>query len=222
MIDFILTPIRLVLDLIHTVAVAMLVLIDMFGYFGIVLLMSVESSFIPFPSEVVVPAAGYLASQGTLNIYLVIAASIAGSLIGAYVNYFLGRTIGRKILYSIKIPFLKVEYVQFSERLFANNESMAVFVGRLIPVVRQYISFPAGFVRMSLVKFTIFTALGAGIWSSILAYAGYYFGNNQDALTQHLATYSHWAIIAIVLLIGSYVAIKIYISRLAKREKIQD
>ncbi len=220
MISFILTPIHFVLDFIHTVAVAMLVLIDMFGYWGIIFLMSIESSFIPFPSEVIVPAAGYLASQGTMNIYLVVLSSIVGSLIGAYVNYFLGLTIGRKILYSLKIPFLKVEYIQFSERFFANHENMAVFIGRLVPVVRQYISFPAGFVRMSLLRFTIFTALGAGIWSSILAYIGYYFGNNQEAFTAHLDKYSNWAFVFITLAVIAYISLKIYISKVAKREKI--
>ncbi len=161
------------------------------GYWGILILMTIESSFIPFPSEIVVPPAAYLAFKGEMNIYLIVLFATVGSILGALVNYFLAATLGKKMVYSlIKKPWAKYlllseEKLLKSENYFREYGSISTFVGRLIPVVRQLISLPAGFVKMNLISFTFFTALGAFIWVAILAYLGFAFGANQEVLEKY-------------------------------------
>lgn len=151
------------------------------GYIGIFLLMALESSFVPFPSEVVMIPAGYLAHKGEMNIMLAIIAGIAGSLAGAYVNYFLSLTLGRKFILKYghfillsEEKFLKVE------QLFLKHGAFATFVGRLIFGIRQWISIPAGLSKMPIGSFSFLTALGAGIWVTILASLGYILGDSED------------------------------------------
>ncbi|MEK7843517.1 MAG: DedA family protein, partial [Pseudomonadota bacterium] len=140
------------------------------GYPGIFIMMFLESSFVPFPSEVVMIPAGYLAYKGEMNLVLAILAGTLGSLTGALFNYYLAVKLGR--------PFLLHygKYVMFSEAslrkmedFFARHGHISTFTGRLIPVVRQYISLPAGLARMNLAVFSFYTSLGAGIWVTILA-----------------------------------------------------
>jgi len=157
------------------------------GYTGIVVLMALESSFVPFPSEVVVPPAGYLAAQGEMNIYLVILSGTAGSLIGALVNYYLAVFMGRKLLQKYgKYMFMKPERLEKIEKYFLKHGEITTFVGRLIPGIRQYISFPAGLGRMNIPKFCFFTSLGAGIWVVVLAWLGYVVGNNIELIKSNL------------------------------------
>ena len=139
------------------------------GYAGVVLLMALESSFVPFPSEVVVPPAGYLASKGEMNLFLVILAGTVGSILGALLNYWIAARFGRDFLlkYS-KYFFIDKEKFDKFEVFFNTHGEITTFVGRLIPVIRQYISFPAGLVRMDLKKFIFYTGLGAAIWCTIL------------------------------------------------------
>ena len=139
------------------------------GYAGVVLLMALESSFVPFPSEVVVPPAGYLASKGEMNLFLVILAGTVGSILGALLNYWIASRFGRDFLlkYS-KYFFIDKEKFDKFEVFFNTHGEITTFVGRLIPVIRQYISFPAGLVRMDLKKFIFYTGLGAAIWCTIL------------------------------------------------------
>lgn len=161
------------------------------GYWGILILMTIESSFIPFPSEIVVPPAAYLAFKGEMNIYLIVLFATVGSVLGALVNYFLAATLGKKVVYGlVKRPWAKYlllseEKLVKSENYFREYGSISTFIGRLIPVVRQLISLPAGFVKMNLVSFTFFTALGAFIWVAILAYLGFAFGANQEVLEKY-------------------------------------
>ena len=151
------------------------------GYAGVILLMALESSFVPFPSEVVVPPAGYLASLGQMNIFLVILSGIVGSILGSLLNYWIASRFGRDFLlkYS-KYFFINTEKFARFEVFFNTHGEITTFVGRLIPVIRQYISFPAGLVRMNLKKFIFYTGLGAAIWCTVLAYVGYFVGNNID------------------------------------------
>ena len=139
------------------------------GYAGVVLLMALESSFVPFPSEVVVPPAGYLASKGEMNLFLVILAGTVGSILGALLNYWIASRFGRDFLlkYS-KYFFIDKEKFDKFEVFFNTHGEITTFVGRLIPVIRQYISFPAGLVRMDLKKFIFYTGLGAAIWIDII------------------------------------------------------
>ena len=147
------------------------------GYFGIFFMMFLESSFFPFPSEVVMIPLGYLAYQGSMNLYIGIFAGIMGSLSGALFNYFLALKFGREFLIRFgKYFFFSEKTMQKMEDFFINYGSFGTFIGRLIPAVRQYISLPAGIARMNLIKFSIFTTLGAGIWVVILSVLGYYIG----------------------------------------------
>jgi len=157
------------------------------GYTGIVILMALESSFIPFPSEVVVPPAGYLAARGEMNIYLVVLSGTAGSLIGAVANYYIAVFMGRRLLEKYgKYIFLKPERLEKIDKYFRKHGEITTFVGRLIPGIRQYISFPAGLGRMNIPKFCFFTSLGAGIWVVVLAVLGYFVGNNLELIKSNL------------------------------------
>ena len=161
------------------------------GYFGIIFLMTIESSFIPFPSEIVIPPAAYLASIGKMNIFMVIFSGTIGSVIGASINYFLARAIGRKIIYKLidykffKLLLLNKKKIIKAENYFLKYGNISTFLGRFIPAVRQLISIPAGFSKMNFKNFIIYTTIGSGIWVSILALLGYLFGANQEILIKH-------------------------------------
>ncbi len=161
------------------------------NYWGVFFLMAIESSFIPFPSEIVIPPAAYLAAQGKLNIWLVILAGSFGSLLGALINYYLARYLGRPVVYRLlktklaKYLLLSEEKVKRAESFFARYDKGSTFFCRLIPVVRQLISLPAGFAKMNIWSFSLYTFLGAFIWSSVLAALGYFFGAHDEELRQY-------------------------------------
>lgn len=161
------------------------------GYSGIVVLMAIESSFIPLPSEIIIPPAAYLASQGKMNLLLIVAAGILGSVLGAAVNYFLSLYLGRLVIYKLadtKLAhffFITPEKIASAEKYFLANSHSATFLGRLVPVVRHLISIPAGFSRMPFGAFIFYTALGAAVWVSILTALGYFIGANQALLAQY-------------------------------------
>jgi membrane protein DedA with SNARE-associated domain len=145
--------------------------------------MALESSFFPFPSEVVLPPAGYLAAQGRMNAWIALAAGILGSLIGAVVNYVVAVRLGRPLLHRYgKYLLIKESTLDRAEEYFRSHGEISTFVGRLIPVIRQYISLPAGLARMRLDLFATYTALGAGIWCAILTWIGWYLGTQADRL----------------------------------------
>ena len=161
--------------------------VGLWGYPGIIVLMFLESSFFPFPSEVVIPPAGYLASQGEMSLSLVIASGIAGSVLGACFNYWLAVKWGRPLFERYgRYVLLTPAALERSEQFFARHGHISTFVGRLLPGIRQYISLPAGLARMNLPVFIVFTALGAGIWVVVLALSGYLIGNNQELIGQYL------------------------------------
>lgn len=179
------------------------------GYWGVVALMTIESSFIPFPSEIIVPPAAYLAQQGQFNIYLVIIAGIVGSLLGALINYYLARTLGRKIIYALagkkfsKFLLINPEKLAQAEKYFLKYGNISTFIGRLVPWVRQLISIPAGFSKMNLKRFIFYTSLGSGIWIIVLAVLGYTFGSNQELLAGYYEEISlFFIILALVIVIG--------------------
>ena len=148
------------------------------NYVTVTLLMTVESSFIPFPSEIVVPPAGWKAARGELNIFLVILCGIAGSIIGAVFNYYLALKLGRPLVYRLAdtkaahMMLINSESVQKAENYFNKYGRISTFIGRLIPGIRQLISIPAGLVRMNMRDFIFFTALGSAIWNIVLAVLG--------------------------------------------------
>jgi membrane protein DedA with SNARE-associated domain len=157
------------------------------GYISIFIMMFLESSFFPFPSEVVMIPAGYLAANGEMNIFIAILAGIIGSLAGAIFNYFLAKKFGRTFITKYgKFIFFKEETLQKMEDFFEKHGHISTFSGRLIPVIRQYISLPAGLASMNLWKFSLYTSLGAGIWVLILTLLGYLVGNNQELISGYL------------------------------------
>lgn len=190
------------------------------NYWGVFFLMSIESSFIPFPSEIIVPPAAYLAFQGKMNVFLVVLAGIGGSVCGALINYFLAMKLGRPIIYTLldkkwmKFLLLNRKKVEKSEEYFLEYGAVSTFIGRLIPAVRQLISLPAGFTKMNVGVFVVFTSLGAGIWVAILAALGYFFGAEQERLMLYYRelTFGFVALALVVFLC-------IYIKR-KKRKKI--
>ncbi len=157
------------------------------GYPGIFLLMAIESSFIPFPSEIVLIPAGYLAYQGEMNIFLILISAILGSLVGAFVNYFIALYLGRRFILRFgKYFFISEETLAKLDAFFQNHGHISTFTGRLIPGIRQLISIPAGIAKMNKVEFTLYTALGAGIWSLVLILLGYFIGQEQELLQKYL------------------------------------
>jgi len=161
--------------------------VDSWGYGGIFLAMFLESSFFPFPSEVVMVPAGYLAFQGKMHLVPAIAVGIAGSLAGALFNYWLAVRYGRPFLLRYgRYFFLKPDSLKKLEDFFARHGEISTFNGRLIPGIRQYISMPAGLARMHLGRFSLYTMLGAGIWVTILALLGYYLGANASLVSDSL------------------------------------
>lgn len=159
------------------------------GYWGIFFMMFLESTFFPFPSEVVMIPAGYLVHKGEMNILLVLFCGIAGSLAGALFNYYLAIYVGRSILIRYgKYFFIKESTIIKAENFFAKHGHISTFSGRLIPAVRQLISFPAGLAKMNLASFCIYTTLGASIWVVILTLLGYYIGDNEALVKEHLST----------------------------------
>lgn len=187
------------------------------NYWTITLLMAIESSFIPFPSEVVVPPAAYKAYHGELNIWLVILFSTLGAEVGALVNYYLAKYLGRPIIYSFaesrvgRMCLLSAKKMEQAEAFFNKHGVISTFIGRLVPAVRQLISIPAGLARMNMPKFLIFTALGALTWNSILAVLGYVAGRalpreEFDAFINEKSQAIGMVFVAIFVLIVAYLA----------------
>ena len=180
-------------------------ILDM-GYMGIFLLMMIESSFIPFPSEIVLIPAGYLAQQGEMNMGLIFAAALLGSMVGAFINYFLAYFIGRQLLLKYgKYIFISNSAMEKMETFFQKHGPISTFSGRLIPGIRQLISIPAGLSKMSLLPFSLYTALGAGIWSMVLILLGYILGENEALIHTYLKQITIGAIVLVIVLIGVYV-----------------
>ena len=157
------------------------------GYTGITALMFLESSFFPFPSEVVMPPAGYLAWKGEMNLWAVLLAGIAGSILGAIFNYWIAVKFGRPFLLKFgKYFFVSPESIDKADKFFEKHGHISTLVGRLLPVIRQYISLPAGIARMPMKTFILFTTIGAGAWVAVLTFVGYILGEHQELLKEYL------------------------------------
>jgi membrane protein DedA with SNARE-associated domain len=155
------------------------------GYPGIIVLMAIESSLLPLPSELVMPPAGYLAAKGRMDPFLAVAAGTLGSILGAIANYYLAVWIGEPVLRRFgKYVLISNKSLDKTEAYFARHGEISTFVGRLLPVIRHLISIPAGLARMKLGKFALFTGLGAGIWCAVLTYIGWFVGTHETELKE--------------------------------------
>ncbi len=192
-------------DFAYSLSIKLVDIMSDLGYFGIFILMAIESSFIPFPSEIVLIPAGFLVQQGKMNFLIVLFMAILGSLVGALFNYFIALKFGRNGIDKLinkygKLFFIDNNKLNKSDEFFSKYGDITTFSGRLIPVIRQWISIPAGFSKMPLNKFCIYTSLGAGIWSFILIYLGYLFGENLNIINKNLNIIS-WILIFLVAII---------------------
>ena len=176
------------------------------NYTNITLLMTIESSFIPFPSEIVIPPAAYVASkpESHLNIFLVVLFGTLGAIIGALINYYLALWLGRPIIYKFAdsklghLCLLSSEKIKKAEDYFNDHGKVSTFIGRLVPGIRQLISIPAGLAKMNLGSFILYTTLGAGIWNTILAFIGYLAHGQADLINK----YSHELSVIVLALVG--------------------
>lgn len=187
-------------------------------YSAICALMTIESSFIPFPSEIVVPPAAYIASQpdSNLNHLLIILFATLGSLMGAYINYALSISLGRALIYKLadsKVGtalLLNSEKIRKAEAYFNKYGNISTFIGRLIPGIRQLISIPAGLAKMNFFKFSLYTVLGAGVWNCVLAYIGYLAHGQADLINKYNKEISIVMVILVVAA-GIFGGIKYYL-----------
>ena len=184
-----------------------LIIMEKFGYLGIIFAMFAENVFPPIPSELIMPAAGFAVARGDLNLILVILAGTLGSVLGALPLYYLGRLLNEDRLMIFtekygKYVFVKPSDIRSSSVWFDKHGSKAVFFGRMVPGIRSFISIPAGMSKMPILPFLAFTALGSSIWTSLLTIAGYYFGENYEVIETMLAPYSKgFLFLAVVIII---------------------
>jgi membrane protein DedA with SNARE-associated domain len=192
--------------MIHEIANTIVGYIGDMGYWGIFLLMFLESTFFPFPSEIIMIPAGYLAFKGEMNIYLVVIIGIFGSVAGALFNYYLAIHFGRKFILKYgKYFFIKEETLDKLEAFFTKHGELSTFNGRLIPGIRQLISLPAGLARMNVAKFSFYSGLGAGIWVIVLVALGYLLGSNEALISEYLRSATVIALISVVLITIFYI-----------------
>lgn len=181
-------------------------IMEQLGYFGIALLMFLDNVFPPIPSEIIMPSAGFTASQGQLLLSGVIIAGSIGSLLAAAVLYWIGRKISHQSIFNFtdrygKYLFIKSADVKKSLDWFEQYGHRIVFFGRMIPAVRSLISIPAGMSRMPFWKFMLYSGLGTIIWTSFLACVGYFFGNNTEMMQQIFSQVGYVIIAIVVMLI---------------------
>lgn len=184
------------------------------SYFGVFFLMALESTLCPIPSEIIIPPAAYLASQGKMSLTGVIMAGTLGSLAGALFNYYLALKLGRPMFLRFIKKYgkyvLLTEYSFYKMEKFWNDHGhISTFIGRLLPGLRHVISIPAGFARMGLVVFCIYTVLGAGIWCSFLGLCGYFIGKNEVLLKEYIVRGSYGFVIFSILIVALYIWLKL-------------
>ena len=196
--------------------------LDHLNYWTITILMTIESSFIPFPSEVVVPPAAYKAAvSDEMNIFLVVFFATLGANFGALINYYLAKYLGRPIVYKFAnsrlghMCLIDEAKVIKAEQYFEKHGDISTFVGRLIPGIRQLISIPAGLAKMKLPTFLLYTTLGAGIWNIVLATIGYYLSSvpgmeNEEVMMQTVTKYSKEIGYGIIIVVVLVIAILVY------------
>ncbi len=194
-------------------------LMETLGGPGAGLAIALENLFPPLPSEVILPLAGFTASQGTFNIVEVLVWTTLGSVVGALALYGLGAWLGRDRLRRIiaRVPLMKLSDVDKAEAWFSRHGSKAVFLGRMIPIFRSLISIPAGIERMNIIRFTLLTTAGSLIWNSIFVLAGYYLGENWAAVEPYADVLQKIVIVAVAAAVAVFVILRV---RRIRREKM--
>src|SRR4030042_3141458 len=176
------------------------------NYWTVFVLMTIESSFIPFPSEIVIPPAAFKAAQGDMNILAVIFTGTAGALVGAVFNYYLALYLGRKLIYKLcntrlaRLMLINPQSVEKAENYFNKYGKISTFIGRLVPAVRQLISLPAGLYKIKIRAFLIYTIIGATVWNVILALLGYFLYSQKELLEKNYKLISNIFIVLGILL----------------------
>jgi membrane protein DedA with SNARE-associated domain len=176
------------------------------GYPGIFIAMAIESTIIPLPSEFVLIPAGYLVSKGEMSAWLAVLCGAFGSLVGATANYTVSLWLGRPVMERIgRYVFVTAEKLEQAERYFESHGEITTFVGRLIPGIRHLISIPAGVARMNFARFSLYTSIGAGLWSAVLVGVGYWVGASEDLWRPMLHKATLWVFGGVAVLIALYV-----------------
>jgi membrane protein DedA with SNARE-associated domain len=204
-------------------------LLSQLNYGTILLLMLLESTVIPVPSELVVTPAAFNAASGELNVFLVVLFATIGAAIGASINYVVALYVGRPVIYKFanskwgKMCLLNQEKVEKSEKYFDNHGVVATLTGRLIPGIRHLISIPAGLARMNYWKFLLYTTIGAGVWHAILAALGWYLASvvPKDQLSATIEKYNHYIVITIVAIVLLAIAFMVF-RHYRKKRKAKD
>jgi membrane protein DedA with SNARE-associated domain len=198
------------MSMLHQIAINW---INSIGYWGILFGMILESACIPIPSEVIMPFGGYLVSTGHLNMIGVILIGTLGNIIGSLIAYAIGHWGGKRFIVRFgKYVFLSKKHLESAEKWFDKRGEITVFVSRILPAIRTFISLPAGIARMSLGKFLAYTAIGSLIWSGILSYVGYILGSNWGNI-QNILHPIAYVVVVIVLVILVYLIVKIIKSK---------
>jgi membrane protein DedA with SNARE-associated domain len=183
--------------------------ISQIGYLGIFIGMFIESTLIPIPSELILIPAGIAASQNIMDIYVIIIVGVLGNLSGAVFSYYLAASIGRRILFHIgKYFFIKPTTIIKVEEFFNNHGPISVFIGRLIPGIRHFISLPAGVAKMNIKSFCFYTMAGSAIWATILSFLGFLIGQNQGLIKKHLSEIAVGCTLTCALIVITYISYK--------------
>lgn len=189
------------------------------NYWVVFVLMVLENSVIPLPSEMIVTPAAYKAANGEMNIYLVVLFATLGSTIGALINYYIASVMGRPLVYKLAdtrlghLLFVNRKKIEYAETLFLKHGKISTFFGRLLPAVRQFISIPAGLARMKLSSFILYTFLGSVIWNNILVLLGYYLAQvlPEEQLMEQLK--QHSTVLGLIFIMLAIVAVVFHIVR---------
>ncbi|MGM9745439.1 MAG: DedA family protein [Paludibacteraceae bacterium] len=199
------------------------------NYGSITALMTLESSFIPFPSEVVIPPAAYVASnpENPMNVALVVVFGTLGALIGALINYLLSLWLGRPIIYKFadskvgRLCLLSSDKVRKAEDYFNRHGKISTFIGRLVPGIRQLISIPAGLARMNIGSFLLYTTLGAGIWNIVLALLGYVAHGQADLIDKYNRELSVAVVVIVAIAIVGVVVKQVVVRRRKAKQQTE-
>ncbi|ASO18622.1 membrane protein DedA with SNARE-associated domain [Actinoalloteichus hoggarensis] len=197
-------------------------LMETLGGPGAGLAIALENLFPPLPSEVILPLAGFTASQGDMSLASALIWTTAGSVVGAIVLYYVGALLGRERTRAIaaRLPLVKMDDIDKTEAWFIKHGVKAVFFGRMVPIFRSFISIPAGVERMSIVTFVLFTTLGSLIWNTIFVVAGYQLGENWHIVDEYAGVFSRAVVVAVLVAVVVFVVLRVRKNRRLKAQGI--